>query len=133
MAKLDWKKLEQAFRREHVKTGIKLQDWCRQNNISYDTARRYIKLRKHSPRNTEKSAQKNAQIDDQKSAQKSDGNSSHDELQAMMVVMKNAQIWQKRNGLVVPDFCHLQMLFLSVTPTPSDTVDTRSISRQITS
>ncbi len=41
MAKLDWKKLEQAFRREHVKTGIKLQDWCRQNNISYDTARRY--------------------------------------------------------------------------------------------
>ncbi|EJF8083308.1 hypothetical protein M9M56_004655 [Escherichia coli] len=52
MAKLDWKKLEQAFRREHVKTGIKLQDWCRQNNISYDTARRYIKLRKHSPRNT---------------------------------------------------------------------------------
>ncbi|VTQ33351.1 Uncharacterised protein [Streptococcus pneumoniae] len=32
MAKLDWKKLEQAFRREHVKTGIKLQDWCRQNN-----------------------------------------------------------------------------------------------------
>ncbi|AFS57182.1 terminase [Shigella sonnei] len=79
MAKLDWKKLEQAFRREHVKTGIKLQDWCRQNNISYDTARRYIKLRKHSPRNTEKSAQKNAQIDDQKSAQKSDGNSSHDE------------------------------------------------------
>lgn len=49
MAKLDWKKLEQAFRREHVKTGIKLQDWCRQNNISYDTARRYIKLRKHSP------------------------------------------------------------------------------------
>lgn len=49
MAKLDWKKLEQAFRREHVKTGIKLQDWCRQNNISYDTARRYIKLRNTPP------------------------------------------------------------------------------------
>ncbi|HHJ3110179.1 terminase small subunit domain protein, partial [Escherichia coli] len=26
MAKLDWKKLEQAFRREHARTGIKLQD-----------------------------------------------------------------------------------------------------------
>ncbi|EJG7546005.1 terminase small subunit domain protein, partial [Escherichia coli] len=25
MAKLDWKKLEQAFRREHARTGIKLQ------------------------------------------------------------------------------------------------------------
>ncbi|EIC1226868.1 terminase, partial [Escherichia coli] len=44
MAKLDWKKLEQAFRREHARTGIKLQDWCRKNNISYGTARRYIKL-----------------------------------------------------------------------------------------
>ncbi|EES7498774.1 terminase [Escherichia coli] len=87
MAKLDWKKLEQAFRREHARTGIKLQDWCRQNNISYGTARRYIKLRKNLPRNSEESAQKNAQksaqIDDQKSAQKnaheSDGEASHDE------------------------------------------------------
>ncbi|HGY8217316.1 TPA: terminase, partial [Escherichia coli] len=51
MAKLDWKKLEQAFRREHARTGIKLQDWCRQNNICYGTARRYIKLRKNSPKN----------------------------------------------------------------------------------
>ncbi|EFF3876071.1 terminase [Escherichia coli] len=87
MAKLDWKKLEQAFRREHARTGIKLQDWCRQNNISYGTARRYIKLRKNLPRNSEESAQKNAQksaqIDDQKSAQKnaheSDGEASYDE------------------------------------------------------
>ncbi|EHV72059.1 hypothetical protein ECDEC6D_1862 [Escherichia coli DEC6D] len=52
-------------------------------------------------------------------------------LQAMMVVMKNAQIWQKRNGLVVPDFCHLQMLFLSVTPTPSDTVDIQGLPPQV--
>ncbi|EEQ3554031.1 TPA: terminase [Escherichia coli] len=87
MAKLDWKKLEQAFRREHARTGIKLQDWCRQNNISYGTARRYIKLRKNSPKNTEESAQKNAQksaqIDTQKSAQKNahgaDDESSNDE------------------------------------------------------
>ncbi|ENN2925665.1 terminase, partial [Escherichia coli] len=86
MAKLDWKKLEQAFRREHARTGIKLQDWCRKNNISYGTARRYIKLRKNPPINTEESAQKNAQksaqIDDQKSAQKnvqgSDDESSND-------------------------------------------------------
>nr|WP_044706674.1 hypothetical protein [Escherichia coli] len=88
MAKLDWKKLEQAFRREHARTGIKLQDWCRQNNICYGTARRYIKLRKNSPKNTEESAQKNAQksaqIDTQKSAQKNahgaDDESSNDEL-----------------------------------------------------
>ncbi|WP_250147425.1 terminase [Escherichia coli] len=54
--------------------------------MSYGTARRYIKLRKNSPKNTEESAQKNAQksaqIDDQKSAQKnvqgSDDESSND-------------------------------------------------------
>ncbi|EMW3107513.1 terminase, partial [Escherichia coli] len=70
----------------HARTGIKLQDWCRKNNISYGTARRYIKLRKNPPINTEESAQKNAQksaqIDDQKSAQKnvqgSDDESSND-------------------------------------------------------
>ncbi|ENE6217769.1 hypothetical protein ABNQ16_005440 [Escherichia coli] len=42
-------------------------------------------------------------------------------LTAMMAVMKNAQktaqIRQKRNGFVVPDFYLLQTLFLSETPT----------------
>ena len=92
MAKLDWKKLEQAFRREHARTGIKLQDWCRQNNISYGTARRYIKLRKNSPKNTEESAQKNAQ--------------------------KTAQIRQKRNATA--DRVILTPLpgLATVTPTP---------------
>lgn len=110
MAKLDWKKLEQAFRREHARTGIKLQDWCRKNNISYGTARRYIKLRKNPPINTEESAQKNAQksaqIDDQKSAQKMCRdpmtNPVMTSLTAMMAVVKNAQkiaqIRQKRNA-----------------------------------
>ncbi|WP_340575226.1 terminase [Escherichia coli] len=86
MAKQDWKKLAQAFRREHAKTGIKLQDWCRQNNISYDTARRHIKLRKKASGSTVESAQKNAQksaqIDAQKSApknaQETDEESSND-------------------------------------------------------
>lgn len=92
MAKLDWKKLEQAFRREHARTGIKLQDWCRQNNICYGTARRYIKLRKNSPKNTEESAQKNAQ--------------------------KSAQIRQKRNATA--DRAILTPLpgLATVTPTP---------------
>lgn len=130
MAKLDWKKLEQAFRREHARTGIKLQDWCRQNNICYGTARRYIKLRKNSPKNTEESAQKNAQksaqIDTQKSAQKMRmelmTSPVMTSLTAMMAVMKNAQktaqIRQKRNATA--DRVILTPLpgLATVTPTP---------------
>nr|EJZ2041403.1 hypothetical protein [Escherichia coli]HDJ0591958.1 hypothetical protein [Escherichia coli] len=130
MAKLDWKKLEQAFRREHARTGIKLQDWCRKNNISYGTARRYIKLRKNPPINTEESAQKNAQksaqIDDQKSAQKMCRdpmtNPVMTRLTAMMAVVKNAQktaqIRQKRNATA--DRAILTPLpgLATVTPTP---------------
>ncbi|EEU4800274.1 terminase [Escherichia coli] len=46
MAKLDWKKLEQAFRREHAETGITLLDWCRKKKINYNTARIRIKMGK---------------------------------------------------------------------------------------
>ncbi|HCM1919207.1 TPA: terminase [Salmonella enterica subsp. salamae serovar 28:r:e,n,z15] len=65
MAKTDWKKLAQKFQRAHARTGIRLQDWCKQNNISYGTARRYIKLRK----NEQEIAQKKTQKEEQKSAQ----------------------------------------------------------------
>ncbi|EEH4116119.1 terminase [Salmonella enterica subsp. enterica] len=68
MAKTDWKKLEQKFQRAHARTGVKLQNWCKQNGISYDTARRHIKLRK----NEQESAQKNAQKKEQKTAQNSE-------------------------------------------------------------
>ncbi|HGB4915534.1 TPA: terminase small subunit domain protein [Salmonella enterica subsp. enterica serovar Welikade] len=71
MAKTDWKKLEQKFQRAHARTGIKLQDWCKQNGISYDTARRHIKLRK----NEQGSARKNAQKKEPKTAQNSDASS----------------------------------------------------------
>ena len=46
MAKLDWKKLEQAFRREHAETGITLLEWCRKKKINYNTARTRIKMGK---------------------------------------------------------------------------------------
>ena len=119
MAKLDWKKLEQAFRREHARTGIKLQDWCRQNNICYGTARRYIKLRKNSPKNTEESAQKKAHKKMRMELMTSPVMTS---LTAMMAVMKNAQktaqIRQKRNATA--DRAILTPLpgLATVTPTP---------------
>ncbi|ECG1392253.1 TPA_asm: terminase [Salmonella enterica subsp. houtenae serovar 45:g,z51:-] len=79
MAKTDWKKLEQKFQRAHARTGIKLQDWCKQNGISYDTARRYIKLRKNEQGAAQKNAQKNEHKNAQNSEQFSDEKSSFDE------------------------------------------------------
>ncbi|EEM1821126.1 terminase [Salmonella enterica subsp. enterica] len=69
MAKTDWKKLEQKFQRAHARTGIKLRDWCQQNNISYNTARTQIKLRK--------SDQKSDHKNDHESDQKNDHNSEN--------------------------------------------------------
>lgn len=51
MSKPDWKALQSQFAAAHASTGIKLKDWCEQQGLVYDTARRYIK----------KSAQNNAQ------------------------------------------------------------------------
>ena len=115
MAKLDWKKLEQAFRREHARTGIKLQDWCRQNNISYGTARRYIKMRKKVRKLTLKKAHKKMRMELMTSPVMTS-------LTAMMAVMKNAQktaqIRQKRNATA--DRVILTPLpgLATVTPTP---------------
>ncbi|EJM3643995.1 terminase [Salmonella enterica] len=72
MAKTDWKKLEKKFQRAHARTGIKLQEWCEQNGISYASARRYIKLRKNAQKNGNNSAQKKAQKNAQKSEASSD-------------------------------------------------------------
>lgn len=64
MAKTDWEKLAREFQRAHAKSGVKLQDWCAQNGISYATARRYIKTRKNaqqSAQSAQKKVRKNAQ------------------------------------------------------------------------
>ncbi|EHM2355276.1 terminase [Salmonella enterica subsp. enterica serovar Bonariensis] len=75
MAKTDWKKLEQKFQRAHARTGIKLRDWCQQNNISYNTARTQIKLRKSD----QKSDQKNDHISEDFSEEDISGNEACDE------------------------------------------------------
>ncbi len=43
MSKPDWKALQSQFAAAHASTGIKLKDWCEQQGLVYDTARRYIK------------------------------------------------------------------------------------------
>lgn len=115
MAKLDWKKLEQAFRREHAETGITLLDWCRKKKINYNTARTRIKMGKIDHEIDHKT-------DHEIDHDISDEEPAMTRVPAMKNVQKTlkktAQIRQKRNGFVVPDFYHLQTLFLSETPTP---------------
>lgn len=43
MSKPDWKALQSQFAAAHASTGIKLKDWCEQQGLVYDTARRYVK------------------------------------------------------------------------------------------
>lgn len=77
MAKTDWKKLEQELQRAHAKTGIKLQDWCAQNGISYASARRYIKTRKSAQNNAQSAQKKVRKSAQKKKPEASNGEDSH--------------------------------------------------------
>ncbi len=115
MAKLDWKKLEQAFRREHAETGITLLDWCRKKKINYNTARTRIKMGKIDHEIDHKT---DHEIDHDISDEEPCNDAGSGDEKCAKTLKKTAQIRQKRNGFVVPDFYHLQTLFLSETPTP---------------
>lgn len=60
MSKPDWKGLQSQFAAAHASTGIKLEDWCEQQGLNYNTARRYIKKPAHNSAQ-KKTAQKPAQ------------------------------------------------------------------------
>lgn len=59
MAKSDWGELQQRFLSDHAKTGITLEEWCKERGLKVNTARRYIKIK--TAQNAQKSAQKSAQ------------------------------------------------------------------------
>ena len=56
MAKSDWGELQQHFLSDHAKTGITLEEWCKERGLKVNTARRYIKIK--TAQNAQKSAQK---------------------------------------------------------------------------
>lgn len=43
MSKPDWKGLQSQFAAAHASTGISQKDWCEQQGLNYESARRYIK------------------------------------------------------------------------------------------
>lgn len=48
MAKTDWDSAAKLFALENESTGISVQDWCEQNGLNYQSARRYLKTRTQS-------------------------------------------------------------------------------------
>ena len=68
MARTDWKALQAQFEYDNAKYGTSVKDWCEAKGLNYQSARRYIKVRKTAQSDNAQSAQKgNAQ---NKSAQK---------------------------------------------------------------
>lgn len=60
MSKPDWKELQSQFAAAYASTGISPKEWCEQQGLNYDSARRYIK--KPAQNNAQKkTAQKDAQ------------------------------------------------------------------------
>lgn len=59
MTKKEWGELQAQFLADHVRTGIKLKEWCEARGIEFNSARRYIKTR--TAQNAQEDAQKSAQ------------------------------------------------------------------------
>ncbi|MGL6576509.1 terminase [Aeromonas hydrophila] len=64
--RIDWKSLQVDFAQAHGETGISVKDWCEQNGLNYQSARRYIKPRtaqseEQTAQSKLRSAQRNAQ------------------------------------------------------------------------
>ncbi|VFB10085.1 small subunit bacteriophage terminase [Aeromonas salmonicida] len=61
--RIDWKSLQADFAQAHGETGISVKDWCEQNGLNYQSARRYIKPRTaQSEEETAQSKLRSAQL-----------------------------------------------------------------------
>lgn len=71
MAKTDWDSAAKLFAMENERTGISVQDWCKQNGLNYQSARRYLKTRSQSgaTRKTSRTAAQSSAKKTKKNAQ----------------------------------------------------------------
>lgn len=71
MAKTDWDSAAKLFALENERTGISVQDWCKQNGLNYQSARRYLKTRSQSgaTRKTSRTAAQSSAKKTKKNAQ----------------------------------------------------------------
>jgi len=68
MAKTDWHAIAELFAIEQEKTGISAKDWCEANGYNYQSARRYLKVRRQA--SAQKKTAQNKQRTSEKTAQK---------------------------------------------------------------
>lgn len=69
MARKDWGELQKQFLSEHAKTGISPEEWCTDQGLNYNTAKRYITIAKRNA-NSQKAEKKTANLRIAKSEKK---------------------------------------------------------------
>ncbi|MGF1727062.1 hypothetical protein [Photobacterium nomapromontoriensis] len=70
----DWTQLQQQFLADNDATGITAKEWCEQNGLKYQSARRYIKVRTAQTNKMRNAQTETAQSKKVRNARKSKGN-----------------------------------------------------------
>ena len=101
MAKTDWDSAAKLFALENERTGISVQDWCKQNGLNYQSARRYLKTRSQSgaTRKTSRTAAQSSAKKTKKNAQ-----TAQKSLRKSNAQNNSAQIKECANAQIEPEF-----------------------------
>ena len=101
MAKTDWDSAAKLFALENERTGISVQDWCKQNGLNYQSARRYLKTRSQSgaTRKTSRVQAPNGKSKSSKNAQ-----TAQKSLRKSNAQNNSAQIKECANAQIEPEF-----------------------------
>ena len=101
MAKTDWEAVAKLFALENERTGISVQDWCEQNGLNYQSARRYLKTRAQSV-TTSKTSRTAAQSSTKKP--KKNAQTAQKSLRKSNAQNNSAQIKECANAQIEPEF-----------------------------
>lgn len=101
MAKTDWESAARLFAIESDRTGVSAKDWCEQNGLNYQSARRYLKTRAQSAA-TSKASRIAAQSS--KKSQKKTAQTAQKSLRKSNAQKNSAQIKECANAQIEPEF-----------------------------
>ena len=100
MAKTDWDSAAKLFALENERTGISVQDWCEQNGLNYQSARRYLKTRGQSPSSKKDSR---VQAPNGKSKSSKTAQTAQKPVRKTNAQISSAQIGECANAQIEPD------------------------------
>ena len=101
MAKTDWDSAAKLFAMENDRTGISVQDWCEQNGLNYQSARRYLKSRGQSPSSKKDSR---VQAPNGKSKSSKTAQTAQKPVRKTNAQISSAQIGECANAQIEPEF-----------------------------